>query len=292
LARTRLAASKPVTTVCFVCHATGLGTFTHQLDRILPVAVPQSGLAPPYTQRRPGSGRLTTYVYANLSGLELPDRAQRRREDHRICRWHGPPSRSSQPVALESSVPWSFPLSLSLDLRAALPSGTITATATHRAATGERSVQWQWPRLIQRPALGNGRLSSLRLIDLALASEGGCFWVFHLEPLIRAASAVRRAKPLGQPLFELLQAKYPNQLSGHQPIIRRADLDAAGICYRALVGPFASAEKAAKMCSGLKAAGADCISRKTDVSPAGGPRLVAWNTSGAREGYPQMDLPQ
>ena len=203
-----MAASKPVTTVCFVCHATGLGTFTHQLDRILPVAVPQSGLAPPYTQRRLGSGRLTTYVYANLSGLELPDRAQRRREDHRICRWHGPPSRSSQPVALESSVPWSFPLSLSLDLRAALPSGTITATATHRAATGERSVQRQWPRLIQRPTLGNGRLSSLRLIDLALASEGGCFWVFHLEPLIRAASAVRRAKPLGQPLFELLQAKY------------------------------------------------------------------------------------
>ena len=130
-----------------VAGATGLGTFTHQLDRILPVGVPQSGLAPPYTQGRLGSGRLTMFVYANLSGLELPDRAQRRCEDHRICRWHGPPSRSSQPVALESSVPWSFPLSLSLDLRAALPSGTITATATDRAATGERSVQRQWPRL-------------------------------------------------------------------------------------------------------------------------------------------------
>ena len=200
LVRTRLAASKPVTTL-LVCHDTGLGTFTHQLDRILPVAVPQSGLAPPYTQRRLGSGRLTMYVYANLSGLELPDRAQRRCEDHCICRWHGPPSRSSQPVALGSSVPWSFSLSLSLDLRAALPSGTITATATYRAATGERSVQRQWPRLIQRPTLGNGRLSSLRPIDLALASEGGCFWVFHLEPLIRAASTVRRAKPVGHDAF-------------------------------------------------------------------------------------------
>jgi hypothetical protein len=195
-----LAASKPVTTL-LVCHDTGLGTFTHQLDRILPVAVPQSGLAPPYTQRRLGSGRLTMYVYANLSGLELPDRAQRRCEDHCICRWHGPPSRSSQPVALGSSVPWSFSLSLSLDLRAALPSGTITATATYRAATGERSVQRQWPRLLQRPTLGNGCLSSLRPIDLALASDGGCFWVFHLEPLIRAASTVRRAKPLGHDAF-------------------------------------------------------------------------------------------
>jgi hypothetical protein len=142
--------------------AANLDTFTHQLDRVLPVAVQQSGLAPPYTQRRLGLGRLTMSVYANLSGLELPDRARR---------------------------------------RPALPSGTITATATYRAATGERSVQRQWPRLLQRPTLGNGCLSSLRPIDLALASDGGCFWVFHLEPLIRAASTVRRAKPLGHDAF-------------------------------------------------------------------------------------------
>ena len=38
-------------------------------------------------------------------------------------------------------------------------------------------------------------------MDLALASEGGCFWAFHLEPLIRAASTVRRAKPLGHDAF-------------------------------------------------------------------------------------------
>jgi hypothetical protein len=44
-----------------------------------------------------------------------------------------------------------------------------------------------------------------------------------------------------------------------QAIIRRADLGAAGIYYRALVGPFASVEKAAKLCSGLKAVGGDCI---------------------------------
>jgi hypothetical protein len=35
-----------------------------------------------------------------------------------------------------------------------------------------------------------------------------------------------------------LQMKYPNQLGGRQPIIRRADLAAAGIYYRALVGPL------------------------------------------------------
>jgi hypothetical protein len=41
---------------------------------------------------------------------------------------------------------------------------------------------------------------------------------------------------------------------GHPPII-----GAAGIYYRVLVGPVASAEKAAKLCSGLKAAGGDCV---------------------------------
>jgi hypothetical protein len=62
-----------------------------------------------------------------------------------------------------------------------------------------------------------------------------------------------------QAAFRALQAKYPNQLGSRQTVIRRADLGAAGIYYRALVGPFASAEKAAKFCSGLKAAGGDCV---------------------------------
>src|SRR5262249_9783226 len=71
-----------------------------------------------------------------------------------------------------------------------------------------------------------------------------------------------RSESGAQAAFRALQAKYPSQLSGRQLIIRRADLGAAGIYYRALVGPFASAEKAAKMCSGLKAAGGDCIIQK------------------------------
>jgi cell division septation protein DedD len=68
-----------------------------------------------------------------------------------------------------------------------------------------------------------------------------------------------RSEIRAQAAFRALQAKYPNQLTGRQAIIRRADVGAAGIYYRALVGPFASAEKAAKLCNGLKAAGGDCI---------------------------------
>ena len=71
-----------------------------------------------------------------------------------------------------------------------------------------------------------------------------------------------RSEIRAQDAFRALQAKYPDQLRGRQAIIRRADLGAAGIHYRALVGPFGSAEKAAKLCSGLKAAGSDCIIRR------------------------------
>jgi SPOR domain len=71
-----------------------------------------------------------------------------------------------------------------------------------------------------------------------------------------------RSEIRAQDAFRALQAKYPDQLRGRQAIIRRADLGAAGIRYRALVGPFGSAEIAAKLCSGLRAAGGDCIIRK------------------------------
>jgi hypothetical protein len=65
-----------------------------------------------------------------------------------------------------------------------------------------------------------------------------------------------------QSSFQALRAKYPDVLGKREPIIRRADLGAKGIYYRALVGPFASADEAAAMCSSLKAAGGNCIVQK------------------------------
>jgi hypothetical protein len=65
-----------------------------------------------------------------------------------------------------------------------------------------------------------------------------------------------------QSSFQALRAKYPDVLGKREPIIRRADLGAKGVYYRAMVGPFASAEEAAAMCSSLKAAGGNCIVQK------------------------------
>ena len=69
----------------------------------------------------------------------------------------------------------------------------------------------------------------------------------------------QRSQAGAQAAFRALQAKFPDQLNGREPILRRADLGDKGVYYRALVGPFASMEEAAGMCSSLKAAGGNCI---------------------------------
>lgn len=59
--------------------------------------------------------------------------------------------------------------------------------------------------------------------------------------------------------FRALQSRYPNVLGGRSSFIRRADLGSRGVYYRALVGPFATADEAAQFCSSLKAAGGQCV---------------------------------
>jgi hypothetical protein len=56
-----------------------------------------------------------------------------------------------------------------------------------------------------------------------------------------------------------LQEKFPSELGDRDAIIRRADLGAKGIYYRAMTGPFASADEADQLCRSLKAAGGECI---------------------------------
>jgi cell division septation protein DedD len=62
-----------------------------------------------------------------------------------------------------------------------------------------------------------------------------------------------------QASFRVLRSKFPNQLGGREPIVRRTNLGAKGVYYRVMVGPFASMEKAAGMCGRLKTAGCNCL---------------------------------
>ncbi len=69
----------------------------------------------------------------------------------------------------------------------------------------------------------------------------------------------QRSEAEAQAAFRGLQAKYPNQLGGRQVLIHRVELGAKGTYYRAMVGPFASANEASALCSDLKAAGGQCL---------------------------------
>jgi hypothetical protein len=74
-----------------------------------------------------------------------------------------------------------------------------------------------------------------------------------------AQVASERSAANAHAVFRTLQAKFPNQLGGRDPIVSRTDLGTEGIYYRALVGPFASMEEATGVCSTLKAAGDNCL---------------------------------
>ena len=68
----------------------------------------------------------------------------------------------------------------------------------------------------------------------------------------------QRSEADAQSAFRGLQAKYPTQLSNRQPVIRKVELGGKGTYYRAMVGPLAGNE-ATELCSGLKAAGGQCL---------------------------------
>jgi hypothetical protein len=69
----------------------------------------------------------------------------------------------------------------------------------------------------------------------------------------------QRSEAEAQASYRSLQSKFPDQLSDRSVMIRRVDLGAKGIYFRALIGPFASSDEASQLCSELKAAGGQCL---------------------------------
>jgi hypothetical protein len=103
------------------------------------------------------------------------------------------------------------------------------------------------------PGQGDNAAAAAPRTRIASAAPGGGAYVQVTS---------RRTEGEAQTEFRALQAKFPSQLNGREAVIRRADLGEKGVFYRALVGPFASAEEALQLCSGLKAAGGNCIVQK------------------------------
>jgi hypothetical protein len=134
------------------------------------------------------------------------------------------------PVATAPAVPGNVPLSLNPQIAAAEPSA----------------------RQALPPARNAPQADPTRLAALPPATEipAGSYTV---------QISSQRSEAEAQATFRSLAAKYPSILGDRQPIIRRADLGDRGIFFRALVGPFGSAEQATQFCGSLKSAGGQCV---------------------------------
>lgn len=75
--------------------------------------------------------------------------------------------------------------------------------------------------------------------------------------LVQVAS--QRSEADAQASFRALQGKYPAVLGSRSPLIKRADLGGRGVYYRAMIGPFGSADEATQLCGSLKTAGGQCV---------------------------------
>jgi hypothetical protein len=82
------------------------------------------------------------------------------------------------------------------------------------------------------------------------ASAGGSY-------LVQVSS--QRSEAEAENAYRGIQSKFGSVLGSQPHTVRRADLGAKGVYYRAMVGPFASREEAIQVCSSLKQAGGDCV---------------------------------
>ncbi len=74
--------------------------------------------------------------------------------------------------------------------------------------------------------------------------------------------SAQRSEEEAQAAFRSLQGKFPSQLGGRAPFIKRVDLGDKGIYFRAMVGPFSDSGQANELCSSLKSAGGTCLVQK------------------------------
>jgi hypothetical protein len=84
----------------------------------------------------------------------------------------------------------------------------------------------------------------------APASGGGSY-------LVQVSS--QKSEADAESAYRGMKSKYSSVLGNHPHTVRRADLGAKGVFYRAMVGPFGSREEAVQVCSSLKQAGGDCV---------------------------------
>ena len=88
----------------------------------------------------------------------------------------------------------------------------------------------------------------------------------RLAPSAAAASgsyavqvSSRRSQADAQAALNRMQSRFASVIGGQPVMVKRVDLGAKGVYYRAMVGPFGSSDQASKLCGRLKSAGGSCF---------------------------------
>jgi cell division protein FtsN len=154
-----------------------------------------------------------------------------------------PTPRASSRVAMRQPPPAAAPA----------PSGNAPLSLSPDAsnnATPQPTAQDVPPRPAAAPARAAPQPTRVASAPAAPAASGGSY-------LVQVAS--QKSEADAESAFRGIQSKYGSVLSGQSHQVRRADLGAKGIYYRAMIGPFGTREAAVQLCSSLKQAGGDCV---------------------------------
>ena len=129
----------------------------------------------------------------------------------------------------------------------------VVARGAIRAGVALVAATVMWPALDSGSAKAEERLArATQSAPVKLPDGGGSGGYVVMVSSDRSEDDALAA-------YRRLRKRYPHLLGTRAPLIKRADLGAHGTYYRTRVGPFESAEDAARFCGRLRAAGSPCI---------------------------------
>ena len=130
----------------------------------------------------------------------------------------------------------------------AAPATRSPPSSANASANGPLSLTPQ-PGQAAPAAESRTRVAATNSVPAASNGSGGY--------LVQVASQKNESD--AQASYKALQGKYPAVLGSRSPVIKRADLGDKGVYYRAMIGPFGSADEATQFCGNLKTAGGQCV---------------------------------
>ena len=148
------------------------------------------------------------------------------------------------------------------------PSSTASTNPPRQRTAATPAVAPEAPKVQERVATPAPATTPAAPVRVANADPAPAATPTPATAAIRSGSgdfAVQLAAPGSEAearaAFAALQRKYPGQLGGQSPIVKKTDLAGGKTVYRLRIGPY-SREDATTMCTQLQAAGGQCFIAK------------------------------